>query len=209
MSEENPVDTIRESIDTAKSRGVFSIANLLRDRAYPKSSVAIFLDEGTAHELLTLDQRISKLKNPASPDAVELVGARDKLAAKLDESKVVVHLTGISEGERDKLVNEAVVKYPREFVREMDLMEGKMVKEEKESPERDALFTDLLWLKSIERLEDAEGNVQESLSYSDIREMRHSLPLAASSKISNAIQDLRIATALFMAEVDEGFLAKP
>jgi hypothetical protein len=127
----------------------------------------------------------------------------------MKSSAVTFHLTGITENARNELLKQARKKYPIEYTREMNPISGEMVKEEKDSTERDELFTDLLWHASIVKVEDANGNVQENLGYSDIRDMRTLFPLASTARITDGIEKLRVATAVFMMEVDEDFLQKP
>ena len=214
-------EDIREAVDEAKARGTFSIVNVLAERAYPKSSVTVHLDEQSAYEASIIKEELDNLldtigkSNPSKPQQEkidELTEKIDELSKKMISSGYIFHIKGISEGKRETLFNESKKKYPVEYEKPNDLaaLAGQQVERvEKESPERDQLFTDFLWREHIYMVEDPEGNTQSDLTYSDIKEIRGSLPLSSLAKINQAIEKIRTATAIFMMETGEDFLAKP
>lgn len=215
MSEQ---EEIREMVDQAKSPGVFSIINVLNERAYPKASVAVSLDEASAYEAAMLKEEIEKLEKKASDnlkvvDKIEEMHRQlDDIVEKMAKYTYTFHIRGISEGKREELIAQARKKYPIEYEKPSDisaLIGGNQERIEKPSPERDNLFTDLLWVEHLEMIEDPDGNVQTNLTYSDIRALRNSLPLSALAKINTAMEKVRTATAVFMMETGEDFLAKP
>ena len=131
---------------------------------------------------------------------------------KISQSKYTFHIRGISEGQREKLIADATKKYPIEYEKgaELSALLGTgNDPREKPSPERDQLFTDFLWQNQIEKIVDPDGDEQTGLGYSDIRSLRDNLPLSSSAKINKCIDRIRSATALFMMETGEDFLAKP
>jgi hypothetical protein len=211
MSEETIPETmpddIMEPVEKAKAKGTFNIVNVLRDRGYPEVNVVVYIDETTAYSASVIKQNISVAAE--GEDVSALQDEHDALVEKLRESAITFYLKGISESARDSMLKQAKKKYPVEFNKDMNPITGEWVKDEKESQERDELFTDLLWHGSIVKIEDAEGNVQENLGYTDVRDMRSMLPLAAGAKVTDAINKLRVSTAVFMHEVGEDFLAKP
>lgn len=201
------MDEVNEVVEAAKAPGTFSIVNLLRDRAYPKDSVVVFLDEASAYAGGEIDK---KIKTTADDAEIErLHDERDAIIEKMKQSAVTFYIKGITESARADLLKQAKKKYPVEYNKEINPINGEWTKEEKDSPERDELFTDLLWHSSIEKVEDVNGNIQENLSYAEVRDMRTMFPLASSAKITEAIEKLRVATAVFMMEVNEDFLQKP
>lgn len=214
-------EDIREAVDEAKARGTFSIVNVLAERAYPKSSVTVHLDEQSAYEASIVKEELDNLldtigkSNPSKPQQEkidELTEKIDELSKKMVSSGYIFHIKGISEGKREALFNESKKKYPVEYEKPNDLaaLAGQQIERvEKESPERDQLFTDFLWREHIYMVEDPEGNTQSDLTYSDIKEIRGSLPLSSLAKINQAIEKIRTATAIFMMETGEDFLAKP
>ena len=211
------VEDIRESIDEAKKPGVFKIVDVLKDRAYPKMQVKVSVDEQAAYDANQIKEQIDKLDAKISKggkvDSLikrqeDLSEKRDEMVEKLKKSSFTFHLTGISEGHREKIYKRAVSKYPLEYDREMDITTGKMEKIEKLSSERDALYTDFLWEASIEKIINASEEEQVGVSYTDVRTMREQMPLSAIARINDSIEKLRVSSAVFMMEVDEDFLAK-
>ena len=206
MSDEKIMDEVSELVQTAKAPGTFNIINLLNDRAYPTDKVTVYLDEASAYEAAIIKKQIAEHDGTDDLSALE-----DKLVAateKMQKSSLIVEIRGITEGKREELLNEAKKKYPVEFDRELNPMTGDFKKEEKESPERDNLFTEFLWQASIVSLTDADGNVQSDLPYAAVRDMRTMLPLASASEITRTIEKVRVSTAVFMLEVNEDFLPK-
>jgi hypothetical protein len=207
MSDEIMPEEIMEPVEKAKAKGTFNIVNVLKDRGYPESSVVVYLDESSAYAAAIAKEKIITAKE--GEDVSALQAEHDLLLEKLRESAVTFYLRGLSESARDSALRQAKKKYPVEFTKDINPMTGEWSKDEKESQERDELFTDLLWHNSVVKIEDAEGNVQENLGYADVRDMRSMLPLAAGARVTDAINKLRVSTAVFMHEVGEDFLAKP
>jgi len=212
---------IREVIDEAKEPKSFNIINVLQERAYPKTSVEVVLDEDNSYRASMVKEKIEALekkigtKNPSvsQRETIEkLTEELENLIEKLSQSKYVFHIRGISEGKREKLIADATKKYPVEYEKGAELsalLGSGSEPREKPLPERDQLFTDFLWQHQIEKIVDPDGNEQTGLGYSDIRALRDNLPLSSAAKINRSIEKIRSATALFMMETGEDFLAKP
>lgn len=205
MSDE-VMDEIKEAVETAKAPGTFNIVNLLKDRAYPEQSVTVYIDEALAYAGSEIDERISTSKDDAEVE--QLTAKREEIVEQLKKSAITFYIKGITESRRNDLVKQSKKKYPVEYTREANPLTGDFVREEKPSAERDELFTDLLWQASIVRIEDADGNVQENIGFTDVSNMRSMLPLASVARITEAIEKIRVATAVFMHEVNEDFLPK-
>lgn len=214
-------EEIRETVEEAKSSKSFSIVNVLAERAYPRTQVSVVLDEGTAYEAALIKEEIEALekkigsKNSSLEQKSKLEESHEeleRLTSKMMESLYTFHIRGISEGKREEISKEARKKYPIEYDKNSEvsaLLGNNNDPKEKASPERDNLFTDLLWKEHIEKIEDPEGSIQDTIAYNDIKALRTNLPLSALAKINNAIEKVRTATAVFMMETGEDFLAKP
>ena len=208
-------DDIREAVDEAKAPGTFNIIEVLTNRAYPESVVNVILDESLAYEAAMIKEEIEQMESSKKTKVSafeDLLTKRDELSKKLSDSAYEIHLRGISEGQREASFAEARKKYPVEYENSKsitDMLSGQSERVEKESPQRDNLFTDYLWQKHIVKIVDPDGNEQSDFSYSTIRTMRDSFPLSATMKINEAIEKLRSSTALFVLETGEDFLAKP
>ncbi len=213
MSDE---EKIREAVDEAKAPNKFNIVDVLNNRAYPEDVVSVVLDEALAYEAAMIKDRIeelsAELSNNKDSELEDLISKRDELSKKLSESSYKIHIKGISEGQREESYNEARKKYPVEYENSnniSDLLSSNSPKAEKESPQRDTLFTDYLWQKHIVKIVNPDGDEQEKLAFNTVRAMRDSFPLSATMKINEAIEKLRTSTAIFMMETGEDFLAKP
>ena len=214
-------EEIVEAVKKAKAPGVFNIVDVLQGRGYPESTVDIYLDESTIYELSTIKEKLEELDKlvvkkveteKQKTERENLLSEQDELNKKLLQSKYTVHLTGISEGRREEFYRNAVKKYPIQYEAPNSisgLLSGDQQKIEKDSPERDALFTDYLWQGHIKKIVNPDGDEQTEFSYSTIRTMRETFPLSAMIKINEAIEKIRASTALFTLETGEDFLAKP
>jgi len=211
------IEEIREAVDEAKAPGTFNIASVLKDRGYPKMQLTLAMDEQSAYEISAIKEKLGSIdlaysKKNKPEDVVKqeevLLGKLEELKSKVTESSFTFHLEGISEGKRNELYSQAKKKYPLEYEKDIDITTGKMQKVEKESFERDSLYTDLLWQAYIKKIVSNNGDEQSGVSYSDVRAMRDNMPISASARINESIEKLRVASAVFMLETDEDFLAK-
>ncbi len=218
MSDE---EDIREAVDEAKQPGTFNIVSVLQNRNYPKTEISVMLDDSLAYEAAMIMEKINELdakigKNKMSVKQQEeregLLASKDAILDKMADCYYTVEISGISEGVREEVFAEAKKRYPVEYENAnsiSDLLSGDSKKVEKESPERDNLFTDFLWQKSIISVTDPDQNTQTEFSYSAIKAMRNQFPLSAIIRINEAIEKMRSSAAVFMMETGEDFLAKP
>jgi hypothetical protein len=202
--------TVEELVDMAKKPGTFNILNVLNERAYPHENVSVYLDEQTAYDAARLNEKIKELtKISSDQDKIdELTVKRDEKISSLESSKYVFKIVGISEGLRDDLREQAEEKYPMEYEDETNPFTGQVTKTQVENVERNKFFTMLLWHESISKIINPDGDVQENVTMEDVVALRKTLPIAAIGAITESIEKLRMSTAVFMATVEEDFLAK-
>lgn len=215
MSNENE---IKESVEEAKAPGTFNIVNVLQGRGYPKVSVKVYIDEALAFQGSQIKEKIKEVEDSIGTGKAsqkeqkqieDLNSELEEVIEQMEKSAYVFYIRGLSEGKREEIYKEAKKKYPVEYETMPNLSTGAIEKTEKESEDRTNLFTELLWKESIEKISDPDGNEQIALSYTDIKEMRTSLPFSAIARINETIERLRVSTAVFMYETGEDFLAKP
>jgi hypothetical protein len=212
---------IQEMVEEAKRPGKFNIVDAVKGRSYPKSQIDVFIDEGVAFIAAELNDELAKIAelmdkktlNKTSVDEIlkkreEIMDQKDKLVEEMGGSRYVFHLTGISEGKRQDAYDKSLEKYPMEYEKSKNPFTGQAEKNEVESSERDRYFTSILWHYSIEKIVAPDGSEQDGISFEDAQELRRSLPLASNGAITEAIEKMRAATALFMMSVNEDFLAK-
>jgi len=210
MSETKIIEDAAKIVEEAKQPGTFSIIDVLKERAYPKEDVNIYLDEEAAYQASMINEKIEELKKSGADlkkiDA--LVESRDEVIAKFEKSKYVFSITGISEGLRDDIQEQSLEKFPMEYEEDKNPFTGEVTKKEIEDKERDRYFTNLIWHESITKIVDPSGSVQEKISLDDVENLRQFLPIACIGAITQSIEKLRMSTAMFMLSVDEDFLAK-
>lgn len=218
MSEEKE---ITEPVERAKKRGVFNIADVVRDRSYPTTEVDVFIDEDIAYAISQLDGLISKTSESLDKKSLskketdeilkrreEILERKEKMISDMGGSKYIFHIRGISEGERQDIFDSVLEKYPYEYEKNRNPFTGAQEKVEIENKERDRYFTDRLWQAHITKIVAPDGSEQDAITLDDAIELRRNLPLASITKITDAIEKIRVSTALFMMTVDEDFLAK-
>lgn len=202
---------VQELVEEAKSPGTFNILDAITDRAYPKIDVSVYLNEQVAYDASLLNDKLKELQKKSLSDAVskeieKIEQQISELTEQLEKSRYVFTIQGISEGQRQDALDECHEEYPLEYIDGTGLSIGKRV--EKESPERDAMFTAKLWAMQVVKIVSPDGAIQSGLSYEEVVQLKRALPLAAIGKINEALDKLRISTAMFMLSVDEDFLAK-
>lgn len=201
------MSNIDEQLTEATEKGKFSIIDAIRGRSYPKDKIPVYLDEQDAYTASKLDDEIASTE-PLTAEYQELLAKKDEVLKRIGDNKYVFLISGISEGDREKLQNQAAENFPIEYSENKNGLTGEIVRTEIQSAERDRYFTNLLWLASIKEITAPDGSTQDSFTLEDIFEMRSSLPLAAIGSITESIEKLRVSTALFMLKVNEDFLAK-
>jgi hypothetical protein len=211
---------IEEMVEEAKKPGRFNIVDALKDRAYPTDEVEVFIDEAVAFLAADIEVAIRALgqRMDSESDSDKLdemlkkheayLDEKDKLVKEMGGSRYVFHLRGISEGLRDDLWKKSVERHPLKHETDRNPLTGQVERTEVQNLERDKYFTNLLWQSHITKIVDPQGNEQEGITLEDALELRRSLPLASIGKITEAIEKMRAATAVFMMTVDEDFLAK-
>ena len=215
MSEE----TIEDIVQEAKAPGKFNIIEVLNNRSYPVIDVEVYFDESKALSAVEIQEKIQELEKlniRKSAGAADVNRKRiDELNVKLAEivesisdSKYVFAITGISEGKREELLNLTIAKYPVEYEETTAPLTGEVTRKEKDSDDRDRLFTNLLWREQIKKITSPSGDVQDEITIDDVVALRNALPIIGASKINEAIEKVRLASAVFVMAVDEDFLAK-
>lgn len=163
MSESEIIDEVEKLVEEAKKPGTFSILNVLKERAYPRDEVIIYLDEQAAYDASELQEKINELESNPNPTIIEeleiLKTKQELLVNKIDNSKYVFSIVGISEGIREDILLESAKKFPIEYEDEKHPFTGEITKKEIENKDRDRLFTNLLWHSQIEKIIAPDGSV--------------------------------------------------
>ena len=218
MSEQEIIN----SIEDARKPGVFKIVDAVKDRAFPQSFLEIYLDESIAFVISELDEALERVGNSADRKKAltkkeaddfekkrnEILDQKDKLIEELGGEKYVFQIQGISEGKRQDIYDKTVEKFPIKYEKNRNPFTGVLEKDEIENADRDRYFTDSLWEAHIVKVISPQGEEQQGISLEEATELRRGLPAASVNKISEGIEKIRVASAVFMVSLDEDFLAK-
>lgn len=214
MSELTPEQLAAE----AKKPGVFNIVDVLNNRGYPKDEVDIVLDDNLVYAAARTNEAIKEIdkkldSSPTDADLLagreQLINARDAAVKAIADAKYVFTITGISEGKRDEIMTSVQEAFPIQYEETTNPLSGKVTREEVDNPERNKLYVLKLWSAHIEKITSPDGNVQLGLTEDEADALRKLLPIAGSAKITESIERLRVASAMFILGTDEDFLAKP
>ena len=201
------IEEIEGAVEAVTDKKTFSIVEAIRGRSYPSFKVDVYLDEAAAFEAAELQEELDTTVDSAV-DTKAIQKKIDAAVARMNKTKVTFTIGGISEGEREDVLNKAIEAFPYEYEETKSPITGVVTKTEIEDPKRDKYFTNLLWQAQIRKVESADGGVQDEFSIEEIAELRRSIPVAGLAAINEAIEKVRIATLRFMQKVNEDFLAK-
>lgn len=206
-----------ELAQSATQRGTFSFAQAVQDRNYPEVDVPVYLDEKLVQRLVDLNAELAEIDFDSSAmDRVPVEvadkynaarDARDEVLDALRASKYTVHVKGISPERTEELENQSYEIVPKDIEETINPITGQIVKIERPSEDRDAVFSSLLRLEHIQWIEDPAGNRDDSIvnNLEALAATWKRLPLVARVKIDEAITDTTIAVDFYRDLVDEVF----
>jgi hypothetical protein len=213
---------VEDMVKEARKPSKFKIVDAVKDRAFPELSIDVYLDESVAFMISELDETLEEIGNSADRKKAltkkeiddfekrrnEIIDRKDKLVEEMGGAKYVFHLKGISEGARQDIYDKTVEKFPVKYEKNRNPYSGALEKDEIDNVDRDRYFSDLLWEAYIVKIVSPDNEEQDGVSLEESTELRRSLPTASVGKISEGIEKLRIASAVFMMSMNEDFLAK-
>jgi len=209
--------TPEQLANDAKQQGTFNIIDVLNNRGYPQDEIEIILDDNIVYKAAKIDENIKEINkkldfDPSNDELIALrealIVSREEAVNEINKAKYVFTLCGISEGQRDELLNEVEKIVPVKYEETTNPLNGKVTREEIDDPQRNTIYTLKLWAAHIKKITSPDGDVQDGLTEHEADSLRKLLPIAATAKISESIERLRVATAMFVFGTDEDFLAK-
>lgn len=222
--EPTPNETL-DAVQQAMAEGTFSFAEVAQGRGYPSDTVALCKDEATAydrakyldgvieargdtsHELMAGERREAARKQAwkrAIDEDPEVKARVEVYDAKLAVSTFVFHIQGVPEDHVEELNQKALAEIPPEYERWRNPVNGKQEKQELPSPERNRLFTNLLWAAYIQKIVDPQGRVDMAPGLPAAEAIR-TMPLSQQAKFNNAINALSVSSSAFESAVDSDF----
>lgn len=197
---------VKSMVDEAQSQETFSFAEVVQGRGYPQDEVTLVLDEATAYQISKLEKQIASETDSKKAD--ELAEGLVPLKEKLAKSKFVFKIRGISSELREELLKKAREDFKPEYDSNKNFITGQVEKVERDNPERDRYYTNLLWQASTEQIVAPNGAVDTAPDLSAFVSLR-SAPLSQQRKFQDALNNLEVASEFFEVSSDDDFLAKP
>lgn len=203
----------------------FSFADVILGRSYPEEVVHLCTDEATAYargkyldeviekrgdtaHLMLIGSKQAEAKRAAyqraideDPEVKAKVAEFDK---KLAAATYEFHIKGISDDLLKELHEKSLADIPVEYERWKNPIDGRQMKEEKPSPERDRHFTNLIWAAYITKIVSPDGRVDVAPGIAAAEAVRR-MPQAQIAKFNEAINKLSVDSAAFEASVTSDF----
>lgn len=196
MSEENVTNEAIELVKEAQSAKVFNLADAIKGRAYPTTSVKVYLDDEAALELVEINQLMNRTTDP---DKLEELSAKaTKLADKILKSALTFEMRGIGQAAIEAVNEKMNAKY--------DIPKGE---DGTRNPDwlRDYITT--LVSLNIVSITNSEGAVDSAeFTFEKVEDLRKALSPTEWGKLVGAMQKLTLAGGYFDQLTDAGFLQK-
>lgn len=188
---ENVVDMVNE----AQKKGKFNLISAIKERAYPETTVDLFIDANSAFELEQLLEELGSM-DATTKVYEELSTKADDLAKEILDSKITLYMRGVGQGEVERVTEEANKIYPD-------------VKEGGEDPGWIKYYLSALIASNIYKVVDNNGNEDETkFTADDVMELRSVLPIDSWEVLIETMQKLTLATSYFEKVTEAGFLPK-
>lgn len=196
MSEENITKEALELVKEAQSAKVFNLADAIKGRAYPTTTVKVYLDDASAMELVEVNDLMNRTTNPEA--LIDLEKRSEFLAEKIMESSLTFEMRGIGQKEIDQITEQLNGVY--------SISKGQ---DGTTNPEWLKDYITLLVGRNIISVTNAEGAVDKSeFDLDKTTELRSALSLSEWNKLVGAMQKLTLAGGYFDQLTDAGFLQK-
>jgi len=191
MSEDN---NVVDMVEAAQKKGKFSLADAIKDRAFPETAVDVYIDAAAAYEFAELD-KLAKTLDVESEEYTSTVDKMDELAKQITNSKLTFHMKGVGQGTVEKVTEAANKLYPDA--------------EEKNEPDWVKYYLCALIAENVVRVTDVDGNEDDSnFTVEDVIELRGIMPIDSWEVLIDTMQKLTLATSYFDTVTDAGFLQK-
>ena len=203
--EQNEINIPTETEET------FSFFEVLEGRTYPEDEVTVSMDEAAAYDLGKLQRDMDEAKEPTDLEIKEFQERADNLQKRIEDSKFTFHLKGVpddliadikevaDERFHDKKINRKNAQGHIERI----LPEG-------ENANYMRFFSAVMMSLHVTSIQEHRtGKVMTAPSADEIAYFYDKAPGAAKERLSQAIAALRVASAQYEAQLDEGFFPKP
>lgn len=181
----------------------FDIADLFSGKAYPKTSVTVYLDEDAAFEIYENSKAAKKALFEENQEAAEAIQKRlEELTKRAESSKVTFHLTGVSRADRKAVLDKTLEEFP---------VQRNFLGQEIPDAKADDAHANRRWALHIERIERPDGSIRVTPTPEEIKVFRDNAPDLAVKQIEEAIIELTEGASQGFETVaqETGFLSQP
>lgn len=195
MSEENITKEALELVKEAQSAKVFNLADAIKGRAYPTTSVKVYLDDESAMKLVDVNVRMNRTTDPEA--LAELEKIAEELAQKIMESALSFEMRGVGQSAIEAVTDK------------VNALHGFGAEDSERTQEWLKDYITHLVAMNIVSVTNFEGAVdKEAFDYEKVEELRKALSVTEWNKLVGAMQKLTLAGGYFDQLTDAGFLQK-
>jgi hypothetical protein len=195
MSEDNITKEALELVKEAQSAKVFNLADAIKGRAYPATSVKVYLDDETAMQLLEINNQMSRTTDPEQ--LADLQKIADSLAEKIMATALTFEMRGVGQAAIESITEKVNATH--------NLME---TDSERTQEWLKDYITHLVGL-NITAVRTADGAVDSQVfTFEKVEELRKALAPNEWAKLVAAMQKLTLAGGYFDQLTDAGFLQR-
>lgn len=187
-------DNVIDLATEAQKKGKFSLADAIKGRAFPETSVDVYVDAASAYEFAKVKDQAESME-AGTPEHDAALVQMEELSSKIKESRLTFYMRGVGQGKVEEITKEADKLYPQ--------LEGK------EDPEWVKYYLCALIASNIAKIADQNGNEDDSaFSVEDVMSLRDVMPIDSWEVLIDTMQKLTLASSYFDAVTDAGFLPK-
>jgi hypothetical protein len=196
MSEENITKEALELVQEAQSAKVFNLADAIKGRAYPTTSVKVYLDDEAAMQLVHINNQMNRVTELEEMENLQAIA--DGLAQKIMSTALTFDMRGIGQNAIELVTEKINAKYEVAPNEDATRNPGWM---------KDYITT--LVAMNIVSVTDSNGAVDDSeFTFEKVEALRGSLAPNEWAKLVGAMQKLTLAGGYFDQLTDAGFLQK-
>ena len=187
-------DNIIDLATEAQKKGKFSLADAIKGRAFPESSVDVYIDAASAFEFAELKEATSNM-DATTPEYEAALVKMEELTSAIKSSRLTFHMRGVGQGTVEAVTKEANEKYGT----------GDAAHED----EWIKFYLCALIAANVVKVSDVDGNEDDStFTTEEIIDIRNTIPVDSWEVLIDTMQKLTLASSYFDAATDAGFLPK-
>lgn len=187
----------------APNPATFDIADLFNGKAYPKTSVDVWMDEDAAYQIYKNAQAVrDALQRDEQEKFAELEAKHNELIKRAEPSRVTFNLTGVSRDDRQAALDKVLDTHPMEY---------NFLGQAKPNPKADEMHANLRWALHTESIVRADGATIVAPTPEQIKFFRGKAPDSALRAIEEAINEFTDGAASGFDTIaqETGFLSQP